>query len=83
MIEVVHIARCPDHGLHGARRTCFICEGEVEQVAMVPLAEYERLRQLTFNLLAAADHLPGAYNGLYPFGQAFRAAGELVGYSLP
>jgi hypothetical protein len=30
----VHIARCPEHGLHGERSECFICGGEVEQVEM-------------------------------------------------
>lgn len=43
--DVVFIARCPVHGLHGARTTCFAyehegardCDGIVEQVAMQPL----------------------------------------------
>lgn len=34
--DVVQIARCPVHGLHGERTECFVCGGEVEQVAMVP-----------------------------------------------
>lgn len=29
-------ARCPKHGLHGCRDTCFVCGGPVEQVFMVP-----------------------------------------------
>lgn len=37
-MEVVNIARCPDHGLHGERDTCFICDGPVEQVPMVEVS---------------------------------------------
>lgn len=37
--SVVHVARCPEHGLHGCRDECFVCGGSVEQVAMVPLAD--------------------------------------------
>lgn len=33
--RVVLIARCPKHGLHGCRDTCFECGGPVEQVPMV------------------------------------------------
>ena len=33
---VVEIARCPVHGLHGARTECHVCGGAVEQVRMVP-----------------------------------------------
>jgi hypothetical protein len=33
--DVVYIARCPDHGLHGERDECFICGGPVEKVPMV------------------------------------------------
>lgn len=32
------IARCPEHGLHGQRETCFECGAPVEQVAMVAAA---------------------------------------------
>lgn len=35
MTEIVHIARCPEHGLHGCRQECFVCGGPVEQVPMV------------------------------------------------
>lgn len=35
--DVVFIARCPEHGLHGERDECFVCGGPVEQVAMQPL----------------------------------------------
>jgi hypothetical protein len=31
------IAWCPEHGLHGARDTCFECGKPVEQLEMVPL----------------------------------------------
>jgi hypothetical protein len=34
--SAVHIARCPEHGLHGERDECFVCGGPVEQVPMVP-----------------------------------------------
>lgn len=33
------IAWCPEHGLHGARDTCFECGKPVEQIRMVPLDE--------------------------------------------
>lgn len=47
---VVNIARCPFHGLHGCRDTCFAfehegasdcdgCDGRVEQVPMVAVAD--------------------------------------------
>lgn len=36
MAEVVLIACCPQHGLHGQRDECFVCGGPVEQIAMVP-----------------------------------------------
>lgn len=35
--EVVHIASCPIHGLHGERTSCFECGGPVQQVPMVPV----------------------------------------------
>lgn len=35
--DVVYIARCPVHGLHGERHECFVCGGDVEQVPMVPV----------------------------------------------
>jgi hypothetical protein len=37
--EVVYIARCPVHGLHGDRRECFVCGGPVERVAHVEVAQ--------------------------------------------
>lgn len=36
--DVVYIARCPTHGLHGERTECFVCGGPVERVAMVPVS---------------------------------------------
>lgn len=39
MANVVKVARCPEHGLHGQRETCFDCGGPVEQVEMVPFEE--------------------------------------------
>jgi hypothetical protein len=35
----VKIARCPEHGLHGERDTCFVCGGPVEQVDVIPAEE--------------------------------------------
>ncbi len=56
---IIHIARCPVHGLHGARATCFAyehegardCDGVVEQVAMLPL----RVEHGAEELLAEAN----------------------------
>jgi hypothetical protein len=36
------IAWCPEHGLHGARDTCFECGKPVEQIRMIPLEEVGR-----------------------------------------
>lgn len=33
--EIVEIAKCPEHGLHGRRRECYVCQGPVEQVRAV------------------------------------------------
>lgn len=33
--EIVLIARCPEHGLHGERDTCYVCGGAVQQVPMI------------------------------------------------
>ncbi|HWF25166.1 MAG TPA: hypothetical protein VG275_06955 [Solirubrobacteraceae bacterium] len=41
--ELVNIARCPEHGLHGCRTECFFCGGPVDQVEMMALAELELL----------------------------------------
>lgn len=35
--RIVSVARCPEHGLHGCRETCFECGKPVEQVPMVEL----------------------------------------------
>lgn len=35
--NVVEIARCPRHGLHGQRKRCFKCGKAVEQVRMIAL----------------------------------------------
>lgn len=34
---MTQIARCPEHGLHGARLDCFTCGGMVEQVDVILL----------------------------------------------
>lgn len=36
---VAYIARCPEHGLHGERTECFVCNGPVEQVPMIELSQ--------------------------------------------
>lgn len=33
--EIIYIARCPEHGLHGQRDECFVCGGPVDQVPMI------------------------------------------------
>jgi hypothetical protein len=38
-MDVVTIARCPEHGLHGSRARCFECGEEVEQVYMAPVGD--------------------------------------------
>lgn len=35
--DVVLVARCPVHGLHGKRESCFVCDATVEQVPMIAL----------------------------------------------
>ena len=35
--SAVRVSRCPEHGLHGDRPTCFACAGPVERVEMVAL----------------------------------------------
>jgi hypothetical protein len=32
--KIVEVAYCPDHGLHGARDTCFVCGKPVQQIPM-------------------------------------------------
>lgn len=39
MTDVVKIARCPEHGLHGERQECFVCGAQCEQIEMVPLEQ--------------------------------------------
>lgn len=49
-MEIVNIARCPVHGLHGCRDICFAyehegepgCDGHVEQVPMVAADYFSR-----------------------------------------
>lgn len=77
-MNVVHIARCPDHGLHGARRTCFICEREVEQVAMVTLEQYEALREALGTVLDAIDAMPGVHNPNRAVGYSCARAREFL-----
>jgi hypothetical protein len=37
---IVNIAVCPEHGLHGARDTCFECGEPVLQIPMRPVADF-------------------------------------------
>lgn len=37
------VARCPVHGIHGQRTECFECGGEVEQLEVVPKADYDEV----------------------------------------
>lgn len=48
----VCIARCPEHGLHGERIACFVCDGQVEQVEMVPVVAYLALRAALAQIVA-------------------------------
>jgi hypothetical protein len=52
--QVVNIARCPEHGIHGERTECFVCEMPVEQVAMV---EHERVLAACDSAISLAEHL--------------------------
>jgi hypothetical protein len=54
MNEVVNIARCPEHGLHGERTECFVCGGDVEQVPMVPF-EAESVERAAIELHRQAE----------------------------
>lgn len=38
-VEIIRVARCETHGLHGCRETCFVCEEPVEQVEYVRWAD--------------------------------------------
>lgn len=64
--ETVKIARCPEHGLHGARDECFECGGPVEQVEMVEASELERLR-LTVSMAVAFLNLRRAEGIAFPY----------------
>ena len=44
-LDVVCIARCAEHGLHGRRQECFICGKRVEQVPVVLLENFEKARE--------------------------------------
>jgi hypothetical protein len=62
---VANIARCPEHGLHGARSECFICGGAVEQVPMVPCddAAVERAAEALYEL-SRGQAWPGVIDGI-------------------
>jgi hypothetical protein len=68
VIEIVTVARCPVHGLHGRRARCFVCDEPVEQVAMIPVADTITLlgsaRRLARELRDAAARLDEAATGL-------------------
>lgn len=48
-MTVVYVARCPQHGLHGCRDTCFECDGPVEQVPMVEVKGAASMRVMVMN----------------------------------
>lgn len=75
--DMVNIACCPDHGLHGARKTCFICEGEVEQVPMVRASVHQQLQEACRELMDAIWHMPGVHNPTWPVGAAAAKVKEL------
>jgi hypothetical protein len=62
----VKIARCPTHGLHGRRDFCFDCDKPVEQVAMLPVAELEKLQPTEGDVLVfrGANFSPRQAQGL-------------------
>lgn len=53
---IVDVARCPEHGLHGQRDTCFECGGPVEQVAMIDVADDELVGFLRIGLGTDGGH---------------------------
>lgn len=38
---IANVALCPEHGLHGDRNRCFVCNGNVKQIKMISLDELE------------------------------------------
>lgn len=72
--ETVNIAYCPEHGLHGARDTCFECGKPVEQIPMrVVPAEAEPTRpaeptdaQVEAAAKAAWDYIDRQTYGVQP-----------------
>ncbi len=57
MAETIKVARCPRHGIHGQRDRCFVCDGPVEQVELVPDRWYERALVAEERLAAAIETL--------------------------
>jgi hypothetical protein len=77
---VVNIAYCPDHGLHGSRRTCFVCGRAAEQVPMVPFTEHEHGSAVTDAAPGrkVSGHRAAAMRLLGARGSIFRAFDELA-----
>lgn len=84
MSDVVFIARCPEHGLHGERDECFVCGGPVEKVAMFPVgAEHgaEGLVHEAESILrasAAFDRSARIYEVLSELGRRLRNGGQTI-----
>lgn len=60
----VSIASCPEHGLHGARQECFICSGEVDQVAYVRADKVHALADERDALRAELGRLHSSLRGI-------------------
>lgn len=48
------VARCPEHGVHGQRETCFECGGSVKQITVVPVAASVSMSEAASDRLRAA-----------------------------
>lgn len=53
--EVVNIARCPEHGIHGERDECFVCGGSVQQLPMIHAATLVEAVQRTAEAMSALN----------------------------
>jgi hypothetical protein len=51
--DVVFVAHCPEHGLHGERDTCFVCGGSVQHVPMIHVIELVKQTQRTAEAMSA------------------------------
>ena len=63
-MSAVNIAHCPEHGLHGHRKFCYVCGGLCEQVAMVPVEAVAQERERIVTALRHHGH-PGDSTAFY------------------